>query len=51
MNDNDGEDYIIDKVVTSDSEDKLDSINCNTCWKCIAYAFKIITQLSCHYGM
>jgi hypothetical protein len=51
MNNNDGEGYIIDEVVTSDSEDELDSINCNTCWKCIACAFKIITQLSCHSGM
>jgi hypothetical protein len=38
-------------VVTSDSEDELDSINCNTCWKYTVCAFKIITQLSCHYGM
>jgi hypothetical protein len=35
MNDNDGEVYITDEIVTSDSEDELDSINCNTCWKCI----------------
>jgi hypothetical protein len=49
MNNNDGEGYIIDEV-TSDSEDELDSINCNTCWKCIACAFKIINQLSCHSG-
>jgi hypothetical protein len=49
--DNNGEGYIIDEVVTSDSEDELDSINCNTCWKCIACAFKIIIQLSCHYDM
>jgi hypothetical protein len=47
MNDNDGEGYIIDEVVIYDSEDELDSINCNTCWKCIACAFKIITQLFC----
>lgn len=51
MNDNDGEGDIIDKVMTSDSEDELDSINCNSCWKCIACAFKIVTQLSCHSGM
>jgi hypothetical protein len=51
MNNNDGEGYIIDEVVTSDSEDELDSINCNTCWKCITCVFKIITQLSCHSGM
>jgi hypothetical protein len=50
MNNNDGEGYIIDEVIY-DSEDELDSINRNTCWKCIACAFKIITQLSCHYGM
>jgi hypothetical protein len=45
MNDNDDEGYIIDEVAT------FDSINCNTCWKYIACAFKIITQLSCHYGI
>jgi hypothetical protein len=43
MNDNDVEGYIIDEVVIYDSEDELDSINCNTCWKCMACAFKIIT--------
>ena len=37
--------------MTSDSEDELDSINCNSCWKCIACAFKIVTQLSCHFVM
>ena len=46
MNDNDGEGDIIDEVMTSDLEDELDSINCNSCWKCIACAFKIVTQLS-----
>jgi hypothetical protein len=51
MNDNDGEGYIIDEVVASDSEDELDSINCNSYWKYIPCAFKMITQLSCHYGM
>jgi len=51
LNDNDGESYIIDEVMTSDSEDEFDSINCNTCWKCIACAFKIVTLLSCHSGM
>ena len=51
MNDNDGEGDIIDEVMTSDSEDEFDSINCNSCWKCIACAFKIVTQLSCHSGM
>lgn len=50
-NDNDGEGDIIDEVMTSDLEDELDSINCNSCWKCIACAFKIVTQLSCHFGM
>jgi hypothetical protein len=50
MNDNDGEGYIIDEVI-SDSEDELDSINCNTCWKCTVCAFKIIIQLSCHYSI
>ena len=34
MNDNDGD--IIDEVMASDLEDELDSINCNSCWKCIA---------------
>jgi len=33
---------IIGEVMTSDLEDELDSINCNSCWKCIACAFKIV---------
>jgi hypothetical protein len=51
MNDNDGKGYIIDEVMTSDSEDELESINCNSCWKCIECAFKIFTQLPCRCGM
>jgi hypothetical protein len=51
MNDNDGKGYIIDEVMTSDSEDELYSINCNSCWEYTACAFKIVTQLFCHSGM
>jgi hypothetical protein len=31
MNGNDGEGFIMDEVMTSDSEYELDLINCNSC--------------------
>lgn len=35
-----------------ESNDEYEAIsNCETCWKCIEFAFKVLTQLSGHSGM